>query len=214
MRIALVGPPGSGKGTQGELLGHRLSVPHISSGDLLRDATRAGTPWGSKAKDYMDRGQLVPDELVLELIKERVARRDCDGGFLLDGFPRNPDQALALTRVLNGAGLDHVIAIEVPEQSIVERLSGRRTCRGCGRLYHLTFNPPRRFGRCNVCSSELFVRDDDREDTVRERLAVYRRQTEPLMGFYSDAGLLRRVDGSGTPDQVTRRILEVVEELR
>ena len=210
MRIVLVGPPGCGKGTQGDLLEKELAVPHISSGELLRAAARTGAPGSSEAKDCMDRGQLVPDELVIGLIKSRIAGDDCGKGFVLDGFPRNPEQAEKLRDVLDGNGLDHVIALEVPVQVIVERLSGRRTCRGCGKLFHLSFNPPRVEGRCDECGGDLFVREDDREATVRERLAVYHRQTEPLMGYYAGRGLLRRVDGEAGTGTVTERILAVV----
>jgi adenylate kinase len=210
VRVVLVGPPGSGKGTQGDRLEKELAVPHISSGELLRGSATSGSSDGLKAKDYMDRGQLVPDELVLTLIKSRVAEPDCRKGFVLDGFPRNPAQAEKLQEVLDRTGVDHVVALEVPVQTIVGRLSGRRTCSSCGKLYHVSFNPPRIDGRCDACGGELFVRDDDRESTVRERLAVYHRQTEPLMGYYAGRGLLRRVDGEAGTETVTKRILSVV----
>jgi adenylate kinase len=211
MRVVLVGPPGSGKGTQGDLLEKELAIPHISSGDLLRESAAHGSSVGKKAKEFMDRGQLVPDEVVLDLIKSRVSKPDCEGGFVLDGFPRNPAQAEKLQEVLGGrGGVDHVIALEVPVQTIVGRLSGRRTCSNCGKLYHTSFNPPAVEGRCDACGSELFVRDDDRESTVRERLSVYARQTEPLMGYYAGQGLLRRVDGEKSTHQVTEKILAVV----
>lgn len=210
MRVVLVGPPGSGKGTQGDLLEKELSVPHISSGDLLRESAMAGRPEGLEAKGFMDRGQLVPDELVMGLINARVAEPDCRGGFVLDGFPRNPAQAEKLQDVLMSGGVDHVIALEVPVQTIVGRLSGRRTCRACGKLFHVTFNPPKVEDRCDECGGELFVREDDRESTVRERLEVYHRQTEPLMGYYDRRGLLRRIDGEAGTKQVTERILTVV----
>lgn len=210
MRVVLVGPPGCGKGTQGDLLEKALSVPHISSGELLRESASAGTEDGLRAKDFMDRGQLVPDELVIGLIMKRVAAPDCEPGFVLDGFPRNPAQAEKLREVLNGRGVDHVVALEVPVQTIVGRLSGRRTCSGCGKLFHVTFNPPRVEGRCDECGADLFVRDDDREATVRERLGVYHRQTEPLMTYYDGCGLLRRIDGEASAATVTERILAVV----
>lgn len=210
MRIVLVGPPGSGKGTQGDLLEKKLGIPHVSSGDLLRSSAFNGSEEGRKAKECMDRGQLVPDEVVIGLIKKRVSEPDCESGFVLDGFPRNPAQAEELEKELGQEGVDHVVALEVPVQTIVGRLSGRRTCSGCGKLYHKSFNPPRIEGRCDVCCRELFIRDDDRESTVRERLAVYHRQTEPLMGFYAGRGLLRRVDGAAETRQVTDRILAVV----
>jgi adenylate kinase len=210
MRVVLVGPPGSGKGTQGGLLEKELAVPHISSGELLRESASHGTSEGLKAKEFMDRGQLVPDELVLGLIRTRVAEDDCRKGFVLDGFPRNPAQAEKLQEVLDRHGVDHVVAIEVPVATIVGRLSGRRTCSQCGKLYHVTFNPPKVESRCDACGGELYVRDDDRESTVRERLDVYSRQTEPLMGYYAGRGLLRRVNGEAGTDQVTQRILAVV----
>ena len=210
MRVVLVGPPGSGKGTQGDLLEKELRVPHISSGDLLRQSSATGSEGGREAKECMDRGQLVPDDLVIGLIKARVAQPDCHQGFVLDGFPRNPAQAEKLREVLDRQGVDHVIALEVPVQTIVGRLSGRRTCRACGKLYHVSFNPPSIEGRCDACGGELFVRDDDRESTVRERLDVYNRQTEPLIGYYDGLSLLRRVDGEAETAQVTERILEVV----
>jgi adenylate kinase len=211
MRIVLVGPPGSGKGTQGDLLEKELAVPHISSGDLLRGATRAGSKEGCEAKDFMDRGQLVPDELVIGLLKKRVAAADCRAGFVLDGFPRSPEQAEKLRDLLDEHHeVDHVVALEVPVAKIVERLSGRRTCRGCGKLYHVSFNPPRVGDRCDECGGELFVREDDREGTVRERMTVYQRETEPLMGYYAGRGLLRRVDGAANTAEVTERILAVV----
>jgi adenylate kinase len=193
------------------LLRKELAIPHISSGDLLRESAAAGTAVGKKAKEFMDKGQLVPDEVVLDLIKARVSKPDCEGGFLLDGFPRNPAQAEKLQEVLGGQGaLDHEIALEVPVAAIVGRLSGRRTCSNCGKLYHTSFNPPAVEGRCDACGHELYVRDDDREETVRERLAVYARQTEPLMGYYAGQGLLRRVDGANGAQQVTDKILAVV----
>jgi adenylate kinase len=210
VRVVLVGPPGSGKGTQGDRLEKELAVPHISSGELLRESAASGSSDGLMAKDFMDRGQLVPDELVLTLIKSRVAEPDCRKGFVLDGFPRNPAQAEKLQEVLDRTGVDHVVALEVPVQTIVGRLSGRRTCSSCGKLYHVSFNPPQIDGRCDACGGELFVREDDRESTVRERLAVYHRQTEPLMGYYAGRGLLRRVDGEAGTETVTRRILSVV----
>ncbi len=206
MRIALLGPPGCGKGTQGEIVCKDLAIPHISSGDLLRQAVQSGNELGRAAKDYMDRGQLVPDELVIGLIKERVAQQDCKAGFVLDGFPRNREQAEKLDGGLVGEGLDRVVAIEVSEPALVARLGGRRTCRGCGHLYHVSWNPPKVEGRCDACGAEIYTRDDDREDTVRERLEVYRKRTEPLMDFYQGMGLLRRVDGEAAPAEVSKRV--------
>jgi len=214
MRVALLGPPGCGKGTQGEIVCKTLAIAHISSGDLLRRAVAAGSELGRAAKGYMDAGQLVPDELVIGLIETRVAEPDCSNGFLLDGFPRNLEQAEKLSKGLVGGGLDHVVAIEVSEPVLVDRLGGRRTCRGCGRLYHVRWNQPKTEGRCDACGGELYTRDDDREETVRARLVVYRKQTQPLMEFYEKLGLLRRVDGEAAPDQVSKRVLGAMDERR
>lgn len=212
MRLVLVGSPGSGKGTQGDTLRQVLHVPHISSGDLLRVAVADGTPLGVEAKGFMDAGRLVPDDLVLGMIRERVALEDCAPGFLLDGFPRTLEQAEKLDEMLEGvgAGLDHVVALDVPEDEIVGRLSGRRLCTQCGRLFHVTFSPPVDPEHCDDCGGEIVVRDDDQEETVRERLRVYAEQTEPLLEYYAERGLLRRIDGTGSPESVGERVLEAV----
>lgn len=214
MRIALLGPPGCGKGTQAEILCKTLAIAHISSGDLLRQAVASGTELGREAKGYMDSGKLVPDELVIGLIKTRVAQHDCEAGFLLDGFPRNREQAEKLDKGLVGEGLDCVVAIEVSEPSVIARLGGRRTCRQCSRLYHVTWNPPKVEGICDACGGELYTRDDDRESTIRERLVVYRKLTEPLMEYYAKAGLLRRVDGEAKPEEVSRRVTASLDGCR
>ncbi len=209
MRIVLLGPPGCGKGTQSEKLQQDFSIPHISSGDLLREAVASKTQLGMKAKTYMDEGRLVPDALVLDLIKERVSSDECERGFLLDGFPRTVEQAEALDQVLEaseGGALDHVIAMEVPDEVVVERLGARRSCSGCGHIYNLRFNPPSVEGICDECGASLVLRDDDNEETIRARLAVYARETKPLIGFYSHTGVLRSVDGSGDADTVGKRI--------
>ena len=209
MRLSLLGPPGSGKGTQGDVLRERLGIPHISSGDLLRDAVSRGTELGKKAKSFMDRGDLVPDELVLGMIRERLAAGDANGGWMLDGFPRTVAQADGLDRMLgtNGAGLEHVVSLRVPKEDVVVRLGGRRTCSGCGRLYHLRFSPPKKDGVCDVCGKELITRRDDEESTIRARLDVYEKQTAPLLDFYRGRGLLREIDGQAAPAEVSRRIL-------
>lgn len=212
MRMVLIGPPGSGKGTQSKLLTQEFGVPHISSGDLLREAVEKGTELGKKAKGFMDSGALVPDELVLGLIAQRIGRSDCQRGFLLDGFPRNVAQGKALEAMLaeSGCPLDHVVALEVPRAAIIERLSGRRLCPGCGRLYHVKFDPPAGEGKCDDCGKALLVRDDDREETVAKRLDVYEQQTAQLLDFYRNEGLLRLVVGSGTPQEVADRIRAAV----
>jgi adenylate kinase len=210
MRVALLGPPGSGKGTQGDVLREKLRIPHISSGDLLRDAVARGTELGRKAKDFMDRGELVPDELVLGMIRERMAAPDTKPGWLLDGFPRTVAQAEALDSQLKGEGLQHVISLGVPREDVVARLGGRRTCSECGRLYHVKFQPPKRDGVCDACGGALKIRRDDEEATIRARLDVYERQTAPLLDYYRKRGLLREIDGAVAPSDVSRTILRTV----
>ncbi len=203
--IVLLGAPGSGKGTQAERIAPAFDVPHISTGDILRAAVKRGTPMGLAAKRYMDAGDLVPDDVVIGIIRDRLGEPDTGGGFMLDGFPRTLEQAAALDDMLTGAGraLGLVLQIDVPEEELVQRLAGRRACRHCGRGYNVVFDPPRVEGVCDACGGDLFQRDDDNEDTVRNRLAVYRRQTEPLIGYYRDRGVLATVYGGGrTPDQV------------
>ena len=209
MRLSLLGPPGSGKGTQGDVLRDRLGIPHISSGDLLRDAVARGTELGKSAKAFMDKGELVPDELVLGMIRERLAATDAHGGWMLDGFPRTVAQANGLDALLgtNGAGLEHVVSLRVPKEDVVARLGGRRTCSGCGRLYHVRFQPPKKEGVCDVCGKALITRKDDEESTIRARLDVYERQTAPLLDFYRSRGLLREIDGTTAPADVSKRIL-------
>ncbi|HEY8414917.1 MAG TPA: adenylate kinase, partial [Thermaerobacter sp.] len=191
MRWIFLGPPGAGKGTQAARLAERAGVPQISTGDMLRAAVRAGTPLGLEAKRYMDAGQLVPDDVTIAIVRERLAQDDCRRGFLLDGFPRTVPQAEGLAAALEelGVGLDGVLYFDVPDEVVVERLSGRRVCPECQATYHVRFDPPREAGRCDRCGAALVQRHDDREETVRERLAVYRRQTEPLVDYYHRAGL-------------------------
>ncbi len=207
--MILMGPPGAGKGTQAKLLQERFDVPHISSGDLLRSAVKCKTPMGVRAKRFMDRGELVPDDVVLGAIEERLRRNDCTNGFVLDGFPRTVAQADALASVLTGGGaqIDHVASLTVPRDEVVKRLSGRRTCRDCGAMYHIIYDPPSNPGICNKCNGELYQRDDDQEDTIVARLEVYDRQTAPLLALYRERGLLREVDGVGSQDQVFARLL-------
>ena len=213
MRMILMGPPGAGKGTQAKLLNERFNVPHISSGDLLRNAVRRKTAMGLQAKRYMDRGDLVPDEILLGAIEERLGQEDCVRGFLLDGFPRTLAQADTLAAMLAkmGTQIEHAVSIGVPRDELVKRLSGRRTCRECGALYHIIYDPPVNAGICNKCNGELYQRDDDQEDTIRARLDVYDRQTAPLLAYYRKNHLLREVDGIGSQDQVFARLLEQVQ---
>ena len=211
--MILMGPPGAGKGTQATLLQERFDVPHISSGDLLRSAVKRKTAMGVQAKRFMDRGELVPDNILLGAIEERLKRNDCAKGFILDGFPRTVVQAEALTAMLakEGTRIDHVASLTVPRDEVVKRLSGRRTCRDCGAMYHIIFDPPSNASICNKCNGELYQRDDDQEDTILARLDVYDRQTAPLRALYREQDLLREVDGVGSQDQVFARLLAAVQ---
>jgi len=214
MRILLVGPPGCGKGTQANLLHARFGIPHVSSGDLLRAAVHQGTPLGAQAKRFMDAGNLVPDELLLDVIGERLRQADCGRGFILDGFPRTLAQATALSAMLSrhAAALDHVVSLRVPRQDLVTRLSGRRTCRQCGRMYHVVFDPPATDGQCTRCHGSLYQRDDDREATIVARLDVYDAHTAPLLAHYREQGLLRDIDGGGSRDAVFARVVRGIED--
>jgi len=209
VQVILIGPPGAGKGTQATLLQDRLRLPHISSGDLLRAAVKRKTETGLQAKQYMDRGELVPDGIVVRVIEERVRQRDCRDGFIIDGFPRNVVQAEVLRPMLGALEktVDHVVSITLPREEIIKRLSGRRTCRNCGAMFHIIFDPPVNSGLCNKCNGELYQRDDDQEDTIAARLDVYDRETAPLLEYYRERSLLREIDGIGSPEQVFERIL-------
>jgi adenylate kinase len=215
VRLVLLGPPGAGKGTQAQRLQEELKVPQIASGDLLRAAVRNKTPLGVEAKRYMDQGALVPDELVLKLIEERLRDPDAAKGYILDGFPRTLAQAEALREMLerNRQSIDVVLALVVPDAEIIKRISGRRTCKNCGAMYHTIFDPPRNVGLCNKCNGELYQRDDDAEDTVKMRLEVYDTQTRPLLSYYQDRGLLKRIEGVGSLDDVHRRMKTAIEEV-
>jgi adenylate kinase len=215
VRLILLGPPGAGKGTQARLLGERFGIPQIASGDLLRAAADAGTPAGLEARRKMDRGELVPDDLVIKLVEERLARPDAAAGFILDGFPRSVRQAEQLGALLAARGIeiDRVLAVIVPDQEIVRRISGRRTCRKCAAMYHVVSDPPAREGICDRCGGELYQRDDDREATVRKRIDVYARSTRPLLQFYGRAGMLSEIDAMGRPDEVFKRILAALKGL-
>ncbi len=213
MRLVLLGPPGAGKGTQARMLEKRLGVPQVASGDLLRTAVRKKSALGLEAKRYMDKGALVPDDLVLKLIEERLSQPDAASGFILDGFPRTVAQAETLSAMLKTASprqLDKVIAIMVPDEEIVKRISGRRTCKNCGAMYHLIYDPPRNQNLCNSCNGELYQRDDDAEDTVRMRLDVYAATMRPLLEYYERAGLLKQIEGIGRPEEIQQRILEAL----
>lgn len=213
MRVILLGPPGAGKGTQAKLIEERAKVPHISTGDILRRAVAAETPLGREVKVYMDRGELVPDELVINMMEQRFAEDDCRRGFLLDGFPRTVAQGEALEEMLRVCGIpiDHALQLVVARAELIRRLGGRRTCRRCGAMYHLAFDPPKKSGTCDRCGGDLFQRNDDREETIIARLDVYDRQTAPLSTFYRSRGLLREIDGQGDTREVFQRIVGVLD---
>jgi adenylate kinase len=212
VRLVLVGPPGAGKGTQAQFISSHLSIPKISTGDIFRDNVSHGTALGRRAQAYMERGDLVPDEVTIAMVSDRLADDDTAAGFLLDGFPRNVPQAETLKKMLLAwdTRLDVVLELVVDDDEVVRRLSGRRTCRRCGRVWHATFDPPARPDICDDCGGELFQRDDDREDTIRHRLEVYQQQTSPLISFYADEGILLGLDATGPVDEITERALSAL----
>ncbi|MGH3453696.1 MAG: adenylate kinase [Nocardioidaceae bacterium] len=214
MRLVLVGPPGAGKGTQAKHIAAHYGIPAISTGDIFRAHVAELTPLGEIAKSYMDEGELVPDDVTVAMVRDRLSRDDTGAGFLLDGFPRTVPQAESLSAMLDelDVPLDVVLKITVEDDEVVRRLSGRRICRSCGRTFHVEFHPPNTEGVCDVCGGELYQRDDDRPETVRRRLQVYREQTDPLVEYYEDRGLLRRVAGTGEVPEVTKRAIEALEQ--
>jgi adenylate kinase len=216
LNLVLLGPPGSGKGTQGERLQEDFRLPYYATGDILRAAVRDGTELGTEAKEYMDRGDLVPDDVIVGLIAERVARPEAADGFILDGFPRTTVQAEALDGKLGELGreLTAAVLIDASDDEVVRRLGGRRTCVKEGHIFHVEFDPPKNEGICDICGSRLEIRDDDKPEVIRHRLAQYHEKTEPLVGYYEDKGLLRRVDGSLEPDEVNDRIRALLATLR
>ena len=214
MNLILLGPPGSGKGTQAQKIGEQYHIPQISTGDILRGAVKEQTPLGVEAQGYMDQGSLVPDEVVVGIVRERLMASDCNGGFILDGCTRTLPQAEALDVTLEEMKreIDHVINIEVANDELLKRLTGRRTCRTCGTMYHLMFNPPKKENICDKCGGELYQRDDDQEVTIRARIQVYEEQTAPLIAYYKDKGLLRTINGVGAIEEIFRAIVKAVEE--
>jgi len=216
MRLVLLGAPGAGKGTQAKKLIDKYGIPQISTGDILRKAVADGTPLGKEAKTYMDRGELVPDSVVIGLVKERLSQDDCKKGYILDGFPRNTAQAEELDRVLSemNSSLDAALSIEVSMDDLMKRLTGRRTCRNCQQMYNIYFSPPRQEGVCDKCGGELFQRDDDREETIKNRLEVYQRSTAPLIDYYKNKGILKSVEGTGSIEDIFNRICEILDGIK
>ena len=213
MNLILLGGPGAGKGTQAKKLIDKFQIPQISTGDILRAAVKEGTEMGRKAKEFMDRGALVSDEVVVGIVEERLAKPDCASGFILDGFPRTVKQADALRQMLQALdkSIDHVISISVERDELLERVTGRRTCRNCGKGFHVTFDPPKVDGVCDECGGELYQRADDSEETMRKRLDVYEQQTAPLVTYYAEEAQLRTVHGSGSIDEIQWRLLNILE---
>ena len=211
-RVVLLGPPGAGKGTQAKLLQEKFAACQVSTGDILRKAVAEQTPLGKQASDYIDRGALVPDSVIVNLVAERLKEKDCEPGFILDGFPRTIPQAESLDAILKkmGLNLNCVLSVQVPEKIIIERLAGRRTCKNCGALSHVVFNPQKRPGVCDRCGGELYQRDDDREETVANRLKVYQSQTAPLISYYRERGLLSEIDGVGEIDEIRSRVTQAL----
>ena len=208
----MLGAPGAGKGTQAKRIAAKFSIPHISTGDIFRANIKNNTPLGAKAKSYMDKGELVPDELVIELIMDRFAQDDCINGYVLDGFPRTIPQAEELDKALKSVNdnLDYAIDVEVPDDNIINRMSGRRACVNCGATYHIVHNPPKVENECDTCNGELILRDDDKPETVKNRLDVYHTQTEPLLKYYTEKGILYTVDGTQDMDTVFDSICKIV----
>ena len=212
MKVVMLGAPGAGKGTQAKKIAAKYSIPHISTGDIFRANIKNGTELGKKAKTYMDQGLLVPDELVVDLVVDRVNQEDCANGYVLDGFPRTIPQAEALTKALAGQGqkLDYAIDVDVPDENIVNRMSGRRACLGCGATYHIVYNAPKNEGICDVCGEKLVLRDDDKPETVQKRLSVYHEQTQPLIDYYKQEGILAEVDGTQDMEKVFQDIVKIL----
>lgn len=215
MRIVLVGPPGAGKGTQAQYISSHLAIPSISTGDIFRSNVSQGTPLGVEAKKYMDAGDLVPDEVTIKMVRERLSEEDARDGFLLDGFPRTVPQAEVLDAMFEelGNGLDVVLELVVDDDEVVRRLAGRRTCRICGTIFQVEFDPPKADGVCDHCGGQLFQRDDDKEETIRHRLEVYSDQTAPIVAYYADQGILVGVDATGPVEDVTERAIATLNPL-
>lgn len=212
MKIIMLGAPGAGKGTQAKMIAEKYSIPHISTGDIFRANIKNGTELGMEAKKYMDQGLLVPDELTVKILLDRVANADCENGYVLDGFPRTIPQAEVLDRALTELGdkIDYAINVEVPDENIINRMGGRRACLTCGATFHIEHVPPKKEGICDVCGKELVLRDDDKPETVKNRLDVYHKQTQPLIDFYQEKGVLKTVDGTVDMKDVFTAIVNIL----
>lgn len=212
MKIIMLGAPGAGKGTQAKMIAEKYSVPHISTGDIFRANIKEGTELGKEAKQYMDQGLLVPDELTVKILLDRVAKDDCKNGYVLDGFPRTIPQAEVLDKALTELGdkIDYAIDVDVPDENIIKRMGGRRACLSCGATYHIEHVPPKKVGICDKCGAELVLRDDDKPETVKNRLDVYHKQTQPLIDFYTKKGVLKTVDGTQDMKDVFANIVEIL----
>ena len=214
MKIVMLGAPGAGKGTQAKMIAEKYGIPHVSTGDIFRANIKNGTELGKEAKQYMDQGKLVPDELTVKILLDRVAQDDCKNGYVLDGFPRTIPQANVLDEALTKLGdkIDYAINVDVPDENIINRMGGRRACVACGATYHVVYNAPKTEGICDVCGKELIIRDDDQPETVKNRLNVYHEQTQPLIDFYEEKGVLKTVDGTVDMKDVFAAIVEILGE--
>ncbi|MCQ2498538.1 MAG: adenylate kinase [Lachnospiraceae bacterium] len=214
MKIIMLGAPGAGKGTQAIMIADKYGIPHVSTGDMFRANIKNNTPLGVEAKKYMDQGQLVPDELTVKILLDRVAKDDCKNGYVLDGFPRTIPQAEVLEKALKelNDGIDFAIDVDVPDENIINRMGGRRACLKCGNTYHVEFVPPKKEGICDNCGEALVLRDDDKPETVKKRLDVYHQQTQPLIDFYNERGLLKSVDGTKPMNEVFDSIIAILGE--
>ena len=212
MKIIMLGAPGAGKGTQAKKIAAKYSIPHISTGDIFRANIKNGTELGLKAKSYMDAGGLVPDEITIGMLLDRIHQADCENGYVLDGFPRTIPQAESLTEALkkNGEAIDFAVNVDVPDENIINRMSGRRACLNCGATYHIVYNAPKKEGVCDACGQELVLRDDDKPETVKKRLDVYHDQTQPLIEYYQKAGVLAQVDGTMDMEDVFQAIVKIL----
>ncbi len=209
-RLIFIGPQGAGKGTIAAHVCPKFEIPHISTGDMFREAIEKGTELGKKAKEYMDKGELVPDEITVQLVKERITHKDCYAGFVLDGFPRTIPQAEALDKEVD---IDGVILLEAPEELLIERLTTRRQCRNCGKIYNLKTNPPKEEGKCDICGGEVYQRDDDKEEAIKRRLEIYKKETAPIADYYEKQGKLHKVDAARDVDEIVKDVVAIIEKI-